>query len=209
MSTQRIVRRPRTWTFGLIGVVILALLACGVQTDDPTLSPAPASTPVPTRPPEVTRANQDVLLRHCIETEMRRGNISLADGVDVLSNLEIIRDPGDPYRLGLMVQCLELGYLDEVPKEDFKGPPTPAPSSMPATSTPYTPRATQTPVPTATASPTPTPPPNPLPAELTSGVDALVHCAGETVEYWLENGPPTLTADLVACLNAYLEQVEG
>ena len=195
----------------------LALLACGVQTDDPTRSPAPASTAVPTQPPEVTRANQDVLLRRCIESEMRRGNITPAEASDALSDLAVIRDPGDPYRLGLMVQCLELGYLDEVSKEDLQGPTTPEPSSTPATgklSSIDVPQeaapATATPLvyksPTQIPTPLPTPP---LPAELTSGVDALVHCAGRTVEYWLENGPPTLTGDLAACLNAYLEQVEG
>ena len=204
------------WPRFLPVVLTLALLACGVQIDDPTLSPAPASTPVPTRPPEVTLANQDVLLVHCIESEMRRGSISLADGVDILSNLEIIRDPGDLYRLGLFGQCLELGYLEEVVKEDFKEPTTPASSSIPATSKPSTIEAPpEAPLTTATPfidkSPTqiPTPTPNPLPAELTSGVDALVHCAGQTIDYWLNHGPPTLTADLVACLNAYLDQVEG
>ena len=139
---------------------------------------------------------------HCIESEMRRGSISLADGVDILSNLEIIRDPGDLYRLGLFGQCLELGYLEEVVKEDFKEPTTPASSSVPATSKPST---IEAPLEAALATATP----HPLPAELTSGVDALVHCAGNIIEYWLEHGPPTLTADLVACLNAYLEQVEG
>ena len=201
------------WPRFLPIVLSLALLACGGQTDDPTRSSAPASTPVPTRSPEIMLSKQDVLLRHCIESEMRRGSISLSEGVDALSNLDLIRDPGDPYRLGLIVQCSELGYLEEVVKEDFKEPTTPAPSSKSATSIP-TLKATWTPVPTAIVpiplpTPTPIPTPHPLPAELTSGVNALVHCAGESVEYWLEHGPPTLTADLVGCLNSYLEQVGG
>ena len=191
------------WPRFLPIVLTLALLACGVQIDDPTRSPAPASTTVPTRPPEVTLANQDAFLRRCIESEMRRGSTSLSDGVDALSNLETIRDPGDPYRLGLIVQCSELGYLEEVSKERSAQA-----SAAVATTRMPTPKATRTLAPTAVV-PTPTPTPNPLPAELTSGVDALVHCAGATVDYWLAHGPPTLTADLVSCLNAYLEQVEG
>ena len=191
------------WPRFLPIVLTLALLACVVQTDDPTRSPAPASILVPTRPPEVTLANQDVLLQHCIESEMRRGNISHAEASDALGNLAAIRDPGDPYRLGLVVQCSELGYLAEVAKWRS----TQASASVSPTSIP-TVKATRTPAPTAIV-PTSTPTPNPLPAELTSGVNALVHCAGETVEYWLEHGPPTLTADLVGCLNSYLEQVEG
>ena len=197
-------------------------LALVAPTDPPTPTPTfpPAVVPPePTRLPEATRANQDILLQHCIESEMRRGTISIADGVDALSDLAVIRDPGDPYRLGLMGQCLGLGYLDEVLKEDSKDRPTQTPASMPATRRPVArqattkpptpPTPTTSPMPTPTMPPTPTPTPYPLPVELTSGVDALVHCAGATVEHWLENGPPTLTADLVGCLNAYLEQVEG
>ena len=37
------------------------------------------------------------------------------------------------------------------------------------------------------------------------GVRALVRCAGETAGYWLEHGPPGMTADLVSCLSEYLE----
>ena len=197
------------WPRVLLIVLTLALLACAVPIDDPTLSPASVSTTVPTRvptrPSAATLANQDVLLRHCIESEMRRGNISHAEASDALGKLAAIRDPGDPYRLGLVVQCSQLGYLDNISKgRSTQGSASVVPTSMPA------PKATRTPtrVPTATVV-VPTPTPNPLPAELTSGVDALVSCAGETVEYWLGHGPPSLTADLVACLNAYLEGVEG
>ena len=201
------------WPRFLPIVLSLVLLACAVPIDDPTLSPASVSTTVPTRvptrPSAATLANQDVLLRHCIESEMRRGNISHAEASDALGKLAVIRDPGDPYRLGLVVRCSQLGYLNNISKgRSTQGSASVVPTSMPV------PKATRTPtrVPTATVvipTPTPTPTPNPLPAELTSGVDALVHCAGETVEYWLGHGPPTLTADLAACLNAYLERLEG
>ena len=53
--------------------------------------------------------------------------------------------------------------------------------------------------------PTPTPTSLPLPEELTKGVNALVDCAGQDADYWLEHGPPKMNAELVACLNAYLE----
>ena len=90
--------------------------------------------------------------------------------------------------------------------------PTVSPGSPPSTPRPQaqTSRSTLLPTPTpALTSPPPLPPTPttaPLPSELTSGVDALIHCAGETVEYWLEQGPPILTADLAACLNAYLAE---
>ena len=84
--------------------------------------------------------------------------------------------------------------------------PTPLPTPPPAPTS--TPSPTHTPIPTPVPTPTLTPAPAPLPSELTSGVDALIHCAGETVEYWLENGPPTLTADLAACLSTYLVEEE-
>ena len=145
-----------------------------------------------------------MILRHCVQAEVARGQVSRLDGDMTLRRIENSLSPDDPVRLGLLVQCIEAGYLD-----DFTEPPVRTPLSIPTTSTRFTPQATQTPAPVAMASPTPTPTPNPLPVELTSGVDALVHCAGETVEHWLEHGPPTLTADLVGCLNAYLEQVEG
>ena len=64
---------------------------------------------------------------------------------------------------------------------------------------------TLTPMPTSTPTIAPTPTPIPLPEELTQGVRALVRCAGETEGYWLEHGPPGMTADLVSCLNEYLE----
>ena len=191
----------------LLTVLALALLACGAPTDS---SPAPAVVESgPARSSADLLNNQDMMLRHCVKSEVARGNISRPDGDTTLGRISTTRDPSDPFRLGLLTQCIEAGYLDDFTKEDFTSLPTQTPASMPATSMPYTPRATQTPGPTATASPTSTPTPNPLPAELISGVDAMVHCAGETIEYWLEHGPPTLTADLVACLNAYLEQVEG
>ena len=90
--------------------------------------------------------------------------------------------------------------------------PTPilSPDSPPSTPRSQVPTRRSTLLPTSTLALTATPPlpstptPAPLPSELTSGVDALIHCAGETVEYWLENGPPVLTADLAACLNTYL-----
>ena len=64
-----------------------------------------------------------------------------------------------------------------------------------------------TPVPASIFTPTPTPTPVdfPLPAELTAGVEALVRCAGRDADYWLERGPPRLTAVLVQCMNEYLE----
>ncbi len=64
-----------------------------------------------------------------------------------------------------------------------------------------------TPATPPTTSPTTTPPARPttvpLPIDVTHGVDALISCAGNTPEYWLENGPPDMTADLVECLNTY------
>ena len=45
----------------------------------------------------------------------------------------------------------------------------------------------------------------PLPQEVTQGVQALVHCAGQSETYWLESGPPPMDAELVSCLNDYLE----
>ena len=77
--------------------------------------------------------------------------------------------------------------------------PTPTPTPTPT----LTPAPTPTPTPTPTPRPTSTPPP--LPEELTQGVRALVRCAGETEEYWLEHGPPGMTADLISCLSEYLE----
>ena len=68
-----------------------------------------------------------------------------------------------------------------------------------------TPDPTSIPPPTPTPTPVPTSTPPPLPGELTQGVRALVRCAGESEEYWLEHGPPGMTADLVVCLNEYLE----
>ncbi len=68
-----------------------------------------------------------------------------------------------------------------------------------------------TPTPTAASALTPTPiaAPNPvdipLSPELTQGVEALVHCAGQTVDYWLEHGPPAMNDELVQCLNDFLE----
>ena len=83
--------------------------------------------------------------------------------------------------------------------------PTPTPALTPEATLPSTATPTVTPTPEPTPTPRPTSTPPPLPGELTQGVRALVRCAGETAEYWLEHGPPGMTADLVVCLNEYLE----
>ena len=56
----------------------------------------------------------------------------------------------------------------------------------------------------------PTPSPTPqlpleLPLEVTSGMKALVACAGESEAYWLEHGPPKLTPALAQCLSEKME----
>ena len=90
-------------------------------------------------------------------------------------------------------------------------PVVPIPSAEP-TPTPVVqetaalPEATATLEVEATPTPSPTVPLPDLPAELTAGADALVSCAGRTVEHWLENGPPPMTAKLVECLQLYLEE---
>ena len=64
---------------------------------------------------------------------------------------------------------------------------------------------------TPSLSPTPSPEPIddiPLPASLTSGVDALVACAGRDRDYWLQHGPPAMTTELVECLSDILQGVE-
>ena len=89
----------------------------------------------------------------------------------------------------------------------------PTPTSQPIPTPTSQPIPTPTPTPTPTSQPTPTPTPTvaptptlvPLPDELTQGIQALVHCAGKSVEHWLEHGPPGMTADLVSCLNEYME----
>ena len=45
----------------------------------------------------------------------------------------------------------------------------------------------------------------PLPVSATQGVDALIFCVGQTEAYWLENGPPPMTEEMVECLQTYLE----
>lgn len=94
-----------------------------------------------------------------------------------------------------------LAYLSN---PDIYPSPTPCPPDAENPFCSLFPTATLTPVPTVIPIPIPGTPP-PLPGELTQGVRALVHCAGETEEYWLEHGPPNMTTDLVMCLNAYLE----
>ena len=87
-------------------------------------------------------------------------------------------------------------------------PTRPAESAATAQATqasPSTPTLVATPVPAFISTPTPTPVDLPLPAELTAGVEALVGCAGQDADYWLEHGPPRLTAVLVQCMNEYLE----
>ena len=87
-------------------------------------------------------------------------------------------------------------------------PPTIEPTNiptLPAAST-ILPTSTAMPVAAPTVEPTPTMPPMPtFQPELTQGVKALVHCAGNTEEHWLEHGPPSMTAELVECLNDMLE----
>ena len=56
----------------------------------------------------------------------------------------------------------------------------------------------------------PTPSPTPelpleLPSEVTSGIRALIACAGESEAYWLEHGPPELTPALAQCLSEEME----
>ena len=194
MIIPRIVSLPRAWALGLLGVVTLVLLACGAETD--VVAPVvPASTTVPTRPPEVTLANQDAFLRRCIESEMRRGSTSLSDGIDALSNLVTIRDPGDPYRLGLIVQCSELGYLEEVSEErSAQASASVTPTRMP------TPKATRT---QASASVTPTRMPTPkatrtlAPASVTPTANSESNPdAGSRLGYTSQMAPPAGRADL-------------
>lgn len=64
---------------------------------------------------------------------------------------------------------------------------------------------TWTPVPRYTPIPSPTPLAIPLPAEVTDGVRAVAACTGKPESFWLEHGPPALDAELVQCINEYLE----
>ena len=45
----------------------------------------------------------------------------------------------------------------------------------------------------------------PMSPEITQGIDAIVYCAGMNPDYWLEYGPPPMNAEIVDCLNSYLE----
>ena len=87
--------------------------------------------------------------------------------------------------------------------------PTPEPTIAPTLAPTIAPTPTSQPIPTPTSQPIPTPTPTPtlvpLPDELTQGIQALVHCAGKSVEHWLEHGPPDMTVELVGCLSEYLE----
>ena len=44
-----------------------------------------------------------------------------------------------------------------------------------------------------------------LPDELTGGVEAVSHCTGESEEYLLEYGVPELNAELIQCIQEYME----
>ena len=85
--------------------------------------------------------------------------------------------------------------------------PTAVRDTLPAANATQMPTGTPTWVPTLTPelTPTPTPTPIPLPLEVTGGIKALVACAGRDEEYWLRNGPPRMTLELMQCLNAELE----
>ena len=44
-----------------------------------------------------------------------------------------------------------------------------------------------------------------LPDELTGGVEAVSHCTGESEEYLLKYGVPELNAELIQCIQEYME----
>ena len=192
----------------VLAAVSILFLSCSAGVVNPT----PASSSASSQSPSETLANQDNILTHCVESEISKGFTSHAEGAALLRMIRTNRDPGDTARLSLLAQCIELGYLDDFTTSGSSGAPSqsvrPSRSSTRSNSS----QGGLVPTPTSrvlsTPLPVPTPTLNLLPAELTSGVDALVHCAGETTEYWLEYGPPRLTAELASCINSYLGQME-
>lgn len=191
-ATPWIISLPCIGPLVLLAVLTLALIACGVQEE---LSDS--------------LANDDgrafMLSQSCIEV-MAEYTAMLIGGRDAavmhVANTYNIKTGTNSY---IAISDAQV-RIDQCSNRSTT-------SSSSSSSSSYTPpQATQLSLPTSTWSPTPTPlptptpTPNPFPAELTAGVDALVHCVGRTAEYWLEHGPPRLEADLVACLNSYLEE---
>ena len=99
------------WSQCFLIIATLSLLACGTQTE--ATPPATVIDPGPARSSADTLNNQDIILRHCVTSEVARGNISRSDGDTTLRRIATIRDASDPFRLGLLVQCVEAGYLDD------------------------------------------------------------------------------------------------
>ena len=87
----------------LLTVLALALLACGAPTDS---TPAVVESG-PARSSADLLNNQDMMLRHCVESEVARGNISRPEGDTTLGRISTTRNPSDLFRLGLLTQCIE------------------------------------------------------------------------------------------------------
>ena len=159
-------------------LLILSLVACAQSVESESIVPIaePTVTPIPTLPPEPTSA------------PIQNTPTPI---VIVVTATPTLIPTQTPTSIPLPIFT---------PTAVRKSLPVAIPTLLP-TSTP-----TSAPTVTVTVTPTPTATPIPLPLELTGGIKALVACAGRDEEYWLRNGPPRMTLELVQCLNAELEK---